>query len=123
MDSRRTVLAFQDLRLRVRLGCTESERASPQGVALGVSIRFAEPPPAFRTDRLADTVCYAALAEAARKCCAGREFQTIERLACDLHRELVGLLPPGSTLGLRVTKLRPPVRHLRGGVSFTIGDV
>jgi FolB domain-containing protein len=122
MDARQTVLAVEDLRLRVRLGCTESERATPQGVALGLSIRFAEPPPACRSDRLADTVCYAALAEAANKCCAGREFQTVERLAHDLYEQLAALLPPGAALRLRVTKLRPPVRGLRGGVSFTIGE-
>ncbi|MHC4732542.1 MAG: dihydroneopterin aldolase [Planctomycetota bacterium] len=115
-------MAVEDLHLRVRLGCTESERATPQGVALGLSIRFAEPPLACRSDRLADTVCYAALAEAAKKCCAGREFQTVERLAHDLYEQLAALLPPGAALRLRVTKLRPPVRGLRGGVSFTIGE-
>jgi FolB domain-containing protein len=123
MDLERTVLAFDDLRLRVRLGCTESERANPQEVALGLSIRFAEPPTACQSDRLADTVCYAGLAEAALKRCAGREFQTLERLAHEIYAGLVGLLPPGADLGLRVTKLHAPVPGLRGGVRFTIGEV
>jgi dihydroneopterin aldolase len=123
MGAPRTVLAFEELRLRVRLGCGERERATPQGVALGLSIRFAEPPPACHSDRLEETVCYAELAEAATKCCAGREFRTIEHLAHQIWQALLPLLPPGAVLGLRVTKLRPPVRGLRRGVSFTIGEV
>jgi FolB domain-containing protein len=123
MDSHSTVLAFDDLRFRVRLGCSEGERASPQEVALGLSVRFAEPPAACRSDRLADTVCYASLAEAALKRCAGREYQTLERLAHDLYEGLAPLLPPEAALGLSVTKLHPPIRGLRGGVRFTIGEV
>ena len=116
-------LGFTDLRLRVQLGCGDEERATPQPVALDVRIGFATVPAACRTDRLEDTLCYAELCEAAEKHCAGREFNTLERLAQELADVLSRHLPPGSRLGLRVTKLRPPVRNLCGGVQVTLGEV
>jgi dihydroneopterin aldolase len=117
-----SLLEFNGARLSVRLGCGAEERAIAQAVDLDVAVRFAEPPPACESDKLADTVCYAELIAAARAHVAGREFQLVERLAHELLGVFRPLVPPGAELWLRVTKLRPPVAELSGGVAFSIGD-
>lgn len=116
------VLEFRGARLRVRLGCSEAERAVPQPVDLDLAIRFAELPPACESDKLEDTVCYAELIDAARDACAGREFHLVERLAHALFLHLRPLVPTGAELWLRTTKLQPPVEGLSGGVAFSLGD-
>ena len=116
------ILEFRGARLDVRLGCSAEERAMPQAVDLDLAVRFAGVPPACASDRLEDTVCYAELIEAARKACAGREFNLVERLAHELFTRLRPLVPADAELWLRATKLRPPVEGLHGGVAFSLGD-
>lgn len=116
------VLEFRGARLDVRLGCSAEERATPQPVDLDLALRFCGLPAACSTDRLEDTVCYAELIEAARKICAGREFNLVERLAHELFTHLRPLVPEDAELWLRATKLRPPVDALHGGVAFSLGD-
>lgn len=113
-------LEIHAARLHVRLGCGEVERAAPQDVDLAVRVRFATPPEACETDELGDTVCYAKLVEHARELVAGREFRTVEHLAHAIARRLRGELPSGAGLEVRVTKLRPPIDELEGGVSFAL---
>ena len=115
-------LEFRGARLAVRLGCGAEERAFPQAVDLDVAIRFADPPAACESDKLEDTVCYADLVAVARARVAGHEFKLVEHLAHELLAALRPLTPPGTELWLRVTKLRPPVADLAGGVSFSLGD-
>jgi dihydroneopterin aldolase len=116
------LLEFKGARLAVRLGCGAEERAAPQDVDLDVAVRFAELPPACESDKLEDTVCYADLIAAARARVAGREFHLVERLAHELFAALRPLVPPRAELWLRVTKVRPPVADLAGGVAFSLGD-
>ncbi|HTO69293.1 MAG TPA: dihydroneopterin aldolase [Myxococcota bacterium] len=116
------LLEFRGARLAVRLGCGAEERAVPQQVDLDVAVRFAELPAACESDKLGDTVCYAELIDAAREYVRRREFQLVEKLGRDLLAVLRPLVPPGAELWLRVTKLRPPVADLAGGVSFALGD-
>ncbi len=61
-----TTLEIPAIRLDVRLGCEAPERATPQAVDLALVIEFPTAPHACATDRLADTVCYAGLAELTR---------------------------------------------------------
>ena len=116
------LLELGGARLAVRLGCGADERAQPQAVDLDLAVRFAEAPVACESDKLEDTVCYAELIAAARARVAGCEFKLVERLAHELFAALRPLVPPGAELWLRVTKLRPPVADLSGGVSFALGD-
>lgn len=118
----RTRLEIPAIRLEVRLGCEAAERATPQPVDLGLVIDFATPPDACRSDRLADTVCYAELAALARAYCAAREFRLVERLAVELRDVVRSRLPHDAGLALTVVKLAPPVPGLTGGVRFTIDD-
>ncbi len=115
-------LEFRGARLRVRLGCSEEERAHPQDVDLDLALRFPAPPQACETDALKDTVCYADLIDAARAHCREREYRLLEKLAAELLARLRLEVPTEVELWLRVTKLYPPVPELRGGVSFSLGD-
>ena len=116
------LLEFRGARLAVRLGCGADERALPQPVDLDLAIRFAELPAACESDKLEDTVCYADLIAVARATVAPREFYLVEHLAHELLAAIRPLVPPGAELWLRVTKLRPPVADLAGGVAFSLGD-
>jgi dihydroneopterin aldolase len=117
----KSFLEVRGARLAVKLGCTAEERRLPQEVDLDFTIRFREPPPGCRTDRLEDTVCYAQLVERARAHVETREFLLMERLAEDLHGLLGRGLPSSAALEIRVTKVHPPVPRILGGVSFTYG--
>jgi len=116
----RSVLEFDDARLRVHLGVGAAERAELQDVALGVAIQFAELPRACRSDRLEDTVCYAELIDAARATVLGRSFFTLERLAHELAGCARKYVPGDAALRITVTKLSPPVVGLPGGVRFSL---
>ena len=113
-------LRIHAARLHVRLGCGAPERALPQDVDMNVCVRFAALPAACESDELGDTVCYAKLIEQARELCVGREFRTVEHLAYAIARRLRSEIPPDARLEVRVTKLRPPVDELEGGVSFSL---
>lgn len=116
------VLSLEGVRLEVRLGAGEEERARPQPVELDVEIHFDRPPGACRTDRIEDTICYAQLVEAARELVVGHEFRSIERLGAALHERLRQELSEGARLWIEVTKLAPPIEGLRGGARFVLGD-
>jgi dihydroneopterin aldolase len=118
--SGRSVLEFKDARLGVHLGVGVEERAERQDVALGVRIRFAEPPQACATDRLEGTVCYAALIDAARALVLERSFHTLEHLAHELAGCVRERVPPTCSVRLTVTKLKPPVADLPSGVRFSL---
>lgn len=118
----RTRLEVPAIGLAVHLGCEAEERAVAQAVDLSLVIEFATPPEACASDTLADTVCYAELAAAAREHCAPREFRLIEHLAAELREIVRARLPHDAGLVLTVTKLAPPVPGLTGGVRFTIDD-
>jgi 7,8-dihydroneopterin aldolase/epimerase/oxygenase len=118
--SNRSMLEFRDARLRVHLGVGAEERADRQDVALGVKIRFAEPPRACLTDRLEGTVCYAELIDAARAIVLERSFHTLEHLAHTLAGCVRERVPPAAAVRLTVTKLNPPVADLPGGVRFSL---
>jgi FolB domain-containing protein len=107
-------------RLRVCLGWSDEERAQPQAVDLTIRIEFAAPPPACRTDVLADTVSYVDLIERAQAACGARPFRLIEHLAQTLAADLRSLLPAGAALELTVSKPYPPVPWQNEGVHFTL---
>ena len=116
----RCTLRVHRLELDVRLGCEAEERSQPQRVELDATIRFAAMPAACRTDRLADTICYAELAEIARECASAREYRLVEHLGHEIFAAFRRRLPEGATVEILVKKVAPPIAGLRGGVSFAI---
>jgi dihydroneopterin aldolase len=118
----RSTLRIHRLELDVRLGCEAEERATTQKVELDATLRFATTPAACRTDRLADTVCYAELGEIARALASAREYRLVEHLGHELYAAFRDRLPDDARLELVVRKVAPPVPGLLGGVSFAIEE-
>ena len=114
------ILELERARLLARVGTTAAERAVPQEVDLDVKIRFANRPAACETDALDDTVCYVRLVESAKALCDGREFQLIEFMAQQMMDTFRKELPADAELEVCVTKVRPPVEAVRGGVRFRL---
>jgi dihydroneopterin aldolase len=83
----------------------ERERAQPFAVDLDVSVDLA---PAGRSDQLADTVDYGALARAVARVAAEDRFTLMERLAERIAEE-VGADARVESVTVAVHKLRPPV--------------
>lgn len=119
--SLRTFLALKDLRVQVRLGCEEEERRNPQFVRFDVQIRFPSMPEGCLTDRLKDTICYAELSEKLNGVCE-QDYCLIEHLGWKAFSATKELLTPGTLLGLRVIKEKPPIPNLEGGSRFVIEE-
>jgi dihydroneopterin aldolase len=115
-------LLLNDLSFQVHLGCGIDERRQTQEVRVSVELRFETPPRGTHSDELAETVCYARLAESISTHCQGREFQLVERLATDLYDVARGVAGPTVRIGLSLHKVRPPVAGLLGGAVYRVAD-
>ena len=113
-------LQVVDYSLRVNLGITADERATPQEVRFSLDLSFATPPRACMTDNISDTVCYFALCQALKQLVDGREFSTIEGLAQQAFTRVLELLPGDVTLLLKLHKVKPPIKDLLGGTFFEL---
>ena len=71
---------INDLQVEAFVGVGARERGSSQILTLGIEVGLREER-AFESDRLADTVDYAAVAELVRTECRATRFQLLERLA------------------------------------------
>jgi dihydroneopterin aldolase len=114
-------LRMEGLALRVRLGCSEEERSSPQEVRVSVEFRFKQAQVAMDSDSLEETICYGRVAEALRRL-EQREFRLIERLGAAAYAEAREAAGGRAELALTVHKLHPPVAGLTGGALFRCGD-
>jgi len=115
-------IGLHSLRLPVRIGWGEAERATPQTIRFDVEITLAEPPLATETDQLPQTIDYQGVAEVIRQVATREPFRLLERLAQVVRDELHQVLPVDASLVLRVVKEKPPIPNLSGGASVTIRD-
>ncbi len=99
--------------LELLVGFSREERSTRQPIRLDIRIHFDSPPPAVESDRLGDTVCYAALLEALGERLRGGEYCLLEHLCgtcCDLICERVSDGAAGvSLVEVRAAKLNPPL--------------
>lgn len=70
-----------DLQVEAFVGVGSRERGSPQILTLQLEVGIADDSPAFTSDRIGDTVDYAAVAELVRDECRATRFRLLERLA------------------------------------------
>jgi 7,8-dihydroneopterin aldolase/epimerase/oxygenase len=117
-----STLRLEDFSLRVHLGCTAEERAIAQEVRVSIEFRFFEPPPAVKTDRLEDTICYAEVSQSLESVCRGKEFHLVERLAAEMLAALREVTATRAEVAVCVHKVRPPIHNLIGGTYFKCGD-
>jgi dihydroneopterin aldolase len=115
-------MVIPSIRCTARLGWSEDERARPQAVSVRVAMRFPAPPMATITDRLDDTVNYAALAETVQAACAAGDHRLLERLAKTVLDAVRLTVPDGIRLWIEVAKERSPLPALSESARVGIGD-
>ncbi len=105
-------LHLQELVLSVYFGATLEEQAVAQNVSLDILICFERLPAACHSDKLVDTLCYAALTEALQKKFSERRYRLLEALGYAIYDYLLSYLPEGvNVLRLALTK-SPPLESL-----------
>nr|WP_243239322.1 dihydroneopterin aldolase [Sulfobacillus harzensis] len=77
---------------------------------------------AGETDRLQDTVNYAAMARAVETIMMGPPVKLLETLATRIHAAISEQDPRIRRVEVRVTKVDPPIGVPSGGVEVVVGD-
>lgn len=113
----RDLLHLDDLVLDCRVGVTPAERRRTRRLLASVTLAC-DLAPAGRSDALADTVDYAALAECLRAAARSRAWVLLESLACRLA-ELCLEDRRISEVRVRLAKPRPCRRLARAAVEIT----
>lgn len=100
-------IAIRGLTLPARVGVTDEERTQPQDVVVDITIRRDLERPAA-SDRLADTVDYAAVVAVVRDLLQATEVNLLEHLAHGIVTA-VGRLAAPATIAVEVRKKVAPV--------------
>jgi dihydroneopterin aldolase len=95
----------------------EKERAQPFEVDLDLAVDLAA---AGRTDSLADTVDYGAVAATVERVVTGERHRLLERLATRIADDVLAADPRITSATVTVRKLRPPVPLDLGWAGVTI---
>jgi dihydroneopterin aldolase len=103
---------IHDLRLSTRIGALAPEREAPQPLRLDLELGLASDE-AFRSDRLADTIDYAAVVRQVCRFADEHRFHLLERFAEGIA-DLVLATFPACCVKVRVAKLGaiPGVREI-----------
>ena len=115
-------LQIQNFKTWVSLGCTSEERSFLQPIEVDIDLKFQTPPPGTQSDRLEETVCYAELCTAIEAVAKSKPYALIEHLGQMIFELIKEKWGSQGQLQIRIHKLRPPVPHLNGGVSYVISD-
>ena len=117
------VLKISDIKLWVHLGVSKEEKHLKQPVSIDIKIDFTTIPEAINTDNINDAICYTKIVDLINKTIRLREFNLIEYLAMEIHKsinqEIMKSNYKNSQIKVKVTKTKPPVDNIHGGVSFT----
>lgn len=116
------VLTVEKVRLEVHLGWTADERKTVQPIEVDIAIRFENAPLACETDELDHTLCYQKIVNALLSLTQNNSFRLIESMSQIFFQEVRKLLPPQTGLWIKVHKLLPPIKEVKGGATFSFGD-
>ena len=117
-----SLLEVKGLRVFLKIGCTEQERANPQPIDIDVTLKFSELVQGCVTDQLEDTVCYAKITQSIHDLSKNFECALIEKLAYEIFSRIRAQIPKNSFLKIAVTKVSPPLAAIQNGVRFEYGD-
>ena len=123
LNTLHSILEIKSLTLPVHLGQDKKERDKPQEVIFHITVGFQSAPIEEKTDQLQNSVCYFALCKRVQKLVAQNHFCLIENLGSTVLENLKSFLPKKVALKVSVHKVSPPVPYLKGGVSYTCGDL
>ena len=100
-------IQLRGLRVVCIVGVLPEERERPQPIELDIDI-YTDLSIAGKSDDLADTVDYGAVAETATEICLSSQAQLLEHLAQRIADQLL-LLTPVSAVDITIKKIRPPI--------------
>lgn len=118
-----SLLEIKSLVLPVHIGLSPEERQEVQDIAFHITMGFTQAPKDEQTDKLENSVCYFKVCEQIKKLTQENTFFLIEKLGFCVLTELKKLLPSDVRVRVCVHKIKPPIPYLKGGVSYTCGDV
>ena len=119
-----SLLEIKSLVLLVHLGRDKQERDKLQEVAFDITVGFLEPLREEKSDQLdKGSACYFRLCEKIREVATQGRFALIERLAGVTLEQIKPLIPSKAGIKVSVHKIHPPVPCLKGGVSYTCGNL
>ena len=118
-----SILEIKSFCLPVHVGNTQEEQEKPQNIQFNIKVGFMKPPSGEQNDQLEDTVCYNEICETIRSLTIKKKFSLIEKLAGDILKELKQSLAAEFRIQVCIQKLQTPVKGLKGGVSYTCGDL
>jgi len=118
-----SILEIKSFCVPVHIGNTGEERKRPQNIQLGIKMGFLTPPEGEKNDTLEDTICYNKICEIVRSLTIHNKFSLIEKLAGDILKELRKYLSSEVHIQVCAQKLQTPIESLKGGVSYTCGDL
>ncbi len=111
-------IIIKGIQLNARCGVTEIERNQPQPILLDLTLRCPNDR-AFHSDRLTDTVDYAALTQRVQEIGECRPCALLETLAEHLCQTLFQEFPL-TQLKVWVRKIRPPMKDFTGSVGIRL---
>lgn len=76
--------------------------------------------PACGSDRIGDTVDYAAVIECAAGVATGSSYDLLEKLAAEMAGTILERFSPVTKIKVRVAKAAPPLPHAVGSVSVAV---
>ncbi|MYE07707.1 MAG: dihydroneopterin aldolase [Oligoflexia bacterium] len=116
-------LEIKSLVLPVYIGRTKKERQKTQDISFHITLGFMQAPKDEKTDQLKNSVCYFKVCEKIRQLTSQNTFSLIEKLAFETLTIIKKDLPSHICVRICVHKIKAPVPYLKGGVSYTCGDL
>ncbi len=117
-----SVMKINDYEVWVSLGCSKEEQSYKQPVLFNLVIEFHSPVRGETTDQLSDAIDYVAVTDLLKLSAESKSYQLIESMCFEATEKVTTYLKQQRVTGhlnLSVIKLRPPVPHLKSGVTWT----
>ncbi len=111
-----------DYEVWVSLGCSKEEQSFKQPVLFNLELEFHSAIQGETSDQLNDAVDYVALTDLIKLSAESKSYQLIESMCFEATEKICVFLKQRHVVGLfklSVLKQRPPVPHIKSGVTWT----
>lgn len=112
-----TQLIIDNISVFARLGVTAKERKDKQEIRWTVFCSVKK-----IGKKSTNYICYEQIAKKIIEYSTNRNFSLIESMADYCFHQLKEDFPQIKSLRLRLHKIKPPVKHIKGGVFYECGD-
>ena len=111
-------IIIKGIELNARCGVTKTEQCDPQPILVDLALRCPNEP-AFLSDRLTDTIDYAAITQSVRDIGESQTYALLETLAERICQTLFQEFPL-THLKIWLRKIRPPMKDFTGSVGIRL---